>query len=430
MSIRRAKSFPVQTILSGPAGGVIAGILAGRGTPARHLITYDMGGTSTDVSMIRDLRPRLSLDNVITGIPLKVPQIDIHTVGAGGGSIAWVDEAGQLHVGPRSAGSRPGPICYGRGGTEITVTDANLMLGRLALRRKLGGKITPSLDLVMPAFEAMAIRLKIADPYRMADGIVRIAVAKMVASIREISVARGHDPRECTLVAFGGAGPMHATQIADDLNIASILVPPFAGSFSALGLLASDIRQDVAETVLMLNAPESMNKIAAAFVRLARQAREGLAADGFDADSIDIERSLDMRYKGQAFELNLPVTTDHPDSRDLDRGFNEAYAKAYGHANEGDAIEIVNARVAGIARTAKPLLRATPLPAEPLIERRTVWIPDRQDGVPVYDRDALAIGASWSGPAVIEETGATTVVFPGWTVRRDAHDNLLIERAS
>ncbi len=430
MSIQRAKAFPVQTILSGPAGGVVAAMVAAKNASIRHFITYDMGGTSSDVSMVRDMRPRLSLDNLITGIPLKVLQVDIHTVGAGGGSIAWLDDSNQLHVGPRSAGSRPGPVCYGRGGSEITVTDANLMLGRLAERRKLGGKIAPDRDLVAPLMTELAERLAINDPYRMADGIVRIAVAKMVASIREISIARGHDPRECALIAFGGAGPMHATQVADELGMRTVVVPPYAGSFSALGLLTSDIRYDVAETVLAPNTPETMDRLAKVFERLIAQAVQRLVADGFAAETLEIERSLDLRYKGQAFELNLTLKEEGADSSELDKRFTQIYLAAYGHSNEGDLIEIVNARVASIARTAKPLLRAKPTGKEPLIERRTVWIPDRQDDVPVYDRAHLSVGQMWPGPAVIEETGSTTVVFPKWSVRRDVHDNLILERTA
>jgi N-methylhydantoinase A len=428
MSIERAKRFPAQTVLSGPAGGVVAGVMVGERTSIRHLITYDMGGTSTDVSMVRDLRPRLTVDNVITGLPIKVPQVDINTVGSGGGSVAWVSEEGQLRVGPRSAGSRPGPICYGRGGTEITVTDANLVLGRLALRRKLGGKIAPSDALVRPAMQAMAKRLGIADEYRMADGIVRIAVAKMVSSIREISVARGYDPRECALVAFGGAGPMHATQIAADMGIPRVVVPPFAGAFSALGLVASDIRHDLVETVLVHVADKAMAKVAHAHARIEAQGRARLADDGFEGCEVVIERSLDMRYKGQAFELNIPVPAAVPDAATLRSDFNRAYAQAYGHANEDDEIEIVNARLAAAIRIAKPELRGPEAPGEPMIERRTVWFAERTDAVPILDRERLPRGQRYDGPLVVEEIGATTVVFPGWSMERDGHDNLVIER--
>lgn len=428
MSIDRAKQFSAQTVLSGPAGGVVAGIMVGERAGIRHLITYDMGGTSTDVSMVRDLHARLTVDNTITGLPIKVPQVDINTVGSGGGSVAWVSDDGQLRVGPRSAGSRPGPICYGRGGTEITVTDANLILGRLALRRKLGGKIEPSDALVRPAIMAMAKQLGIADEHRMAEGIVRIAVAKMVSSIREISVARGYDPRECALVAFGGAGPMHATQIAEEIGIPRVVVPPFAGAFSALGLVASDIRHDLVETVLQPLVKEAMPRIRDAHVRLEDQGRARLAADRFKGEDAAIERSLDMRYKGQAFELNIPLRESEPDAETLRADFNRAYAQAYGHANEGDAIEIVNARLAAAIRIPKPLLRGPEAVGDPLIERRTVWFKERADAVPILDRECLPRDTVFDGPIVVEEIGATTVVFPGWFMQRDAHDNLILER--
>ncbi|MDE0718282.1 MAG: hydantoinase/oxoprolinase family protein, partial [Rhodospirillaceae bacterium] len=258
LSLDRARLFPVTTVLSGPAGGVVAAVQSAAAAGARDLITCDMGGTSTDVSMIRDLTPTVKKDGVIAGMPIKSTQIDISTVGAGGGSIAWVSEEGQLHVGPRSAGSRPGPICYGLGGTEPTITDANLVLGRLTLGRKLGGRIEPSTEQVVPVLDALARRIGVESRERMADGIIRIAVAKMVASIREISVARGHDPRRCALVAFGGAGPMHATQVAEALAIPRVIVPPHAGNLSALGLVSADQRIDLSETVLLPNEAASM----------------------------------------------------------------------------------------------------------------------------------------------------------------------------
>jgi N-methylhydantoinase A/oxoprolinase/acetone carboxylase beta subunit len=223
---------------------------------------------------------------------------------------------------------------------------------------------------------------------------------------------------------------MHATQVADELGITAIVVPPYAGSFSALGLLASDIRKDVVETILVPNIPDAMERVSKGLDRLARQAVADLAADGFEPGKIEVERSLDLRYKGQAFELNLPVHGNDVSSQDLEERFTKAYSAAYGHANEGDLVEIVNARVAGIARTTKPSLPPTSTDADALIERRTVWIPDRRNDVPVYDRACLAVGASSLGPAVIEETGSTTVVFSGWTVRKDDHDNLVLERQS
>jgi N-methylhydantoinase A len=433
MSAARAKAFPAQTVLSGPAGGVSASVLIGRASGIKNLITCDMGGTSTDVAMIRDLRPRIAVDNVIDGLPLKVPQVDINTVGAGGGSIAELDSYGQLRVGPRSAGSNPGPICYGRGGTEVTVTDANLMLQRLALRKALGGKIKPTVESVRPAMKALAKRVGVADEYRMAAGIVKLAVTKMVASIREISIARGYDPRECVLVAFGGAGPMHAVEVADELHIPSVLVPAFAGNFSALGLLTSDIRHDLVETILEQNRTEAMPRLAAAIGRMRKDARARLIAEGFRDDVIHYSVSADMRYRGQAFEVSIPLTAencsgDTPDAAKLMDCFHQTYASLYGHANADHEAEIVNLRLVGAAQTIKPAVKNPTAPGDALIGKRMVYFDRAIEDVPVYDRDLLTPGAVVAGPAIIEELSATTVVPPGWMFRRDEFDSLRIDK--
>ena len=427
LSLDRARLFPVTTVLSGPAGGVVAAVQSAAAAGARDLITCDMGGTSTDVSMIRDLTPTVKKDGVIAGMPIKSTQIDISTVGAGGGSIAWVSEEGQLHVGPKSAGSRPGPICYGLGGTEPTITDANLVLGRLTLGRKLGGRIEPSTEHVVPVLDALARRVGVGSRERMADGIIRIAVAKMVASIREISVARGHDPRRCALVAFGGAGPMHATQVADALAIPRVIVPPHAGNFSALGLVSADLRIDLSETVLLPNEAANMGAAEDAFARLEETGRDRFAAEGFARDGVVVERVAEMRYVGQAHELAIPVT-GKPDPAGLADAFNESYERAYGHCNRDEAIEIVNLRLAAIVPVQRPRLQARDGDAGSGTDERDVWFRDGFRPTPVFERFRLPIGIWTDGPAIVEEAGATTVVFPDWRMRRDEHDNLSIER--
>ena len=427
LSVERARRFPVATVLSGPAGGVVAAVQSAVATGERDLITCDMGGTSTDVSMIRDLAPTVKKDGTIAGMPLKSAQIDISTVGAGGGSIAWLSDEGQLHVGPKSAGSRPGPICYGLGGTETTVTDANLVLGRLTLGRKLGGRIAPSAECVLPALEGLAIRLGVEGPERMADGIIRIAVAKMVASIREISIARGHDPRRCALVAFGGAGPMHATQVADALAIPKVIVPPHAGNLSALGLVSADLRIDLSETVLLPNAAANMRVAADAFARLEEAGRERFSAEGFAGDEAVVERIADMRYVGQAHELAIPIAGE-PNADGLADAFNASYEKAYGHCNRDEPIEIVNLRLAVIVPVPQPRLRARRPDTDSGTGERGVWFGDGFTPTAVYERRRMAIGDWIPGPAVVEEAGATTVVFPDWRLQRDEHDNLRLER--
>lgn len=428
MSAASAKRFPVKTVLSGPAGGVTASVLIGESCGLEQMITCDMGGTSTDVCMVHNLKPLVKFDNLITGIPLKLAQVDINTVGAGGGSIARVDPEGQLHVGPQSAGSTPGPISYGLGGTEVTVTDANLLLGRLSMQKALGGKITPSGDAVFPVMQRLADEIGISGPQEMAAGIVRVAVAKMVATIREISIARGHDPREYVLVAFGGAGPMHATQIADELHIHKVLVPPFAGNLSALGLMASDIRHDLTETVLGANTEETMDRIDRAIARLREEGRRRLTAEGFADEELIFECALEIRYSGQAFEVSLPIKMEKPDPNHLLAKFHEIYAELYGHANQDQEIEIVNARLVARVRTDKPTVRNPSEAGELLLGRRTVYFDCPVEDVPIYNRDHLVAREPQSGPTIIEESGATTVVFPEWTFRRDEFDNLRLKR--
>lgn len=428
LSAASAKHYPVQTVLSGPAGGITASVLIGESCGLEHMITCDMGGTSTDVCMVHNLKPEVKFNNLITGIPIKLAQVDIHTVGAGGGSIAKVDPEGQLHVGPQSAGSTPGPISYGLGGTEITVTDANLLLGRLSAQKALGGKIIPSTDGVLPVMQKLADEVGVSGPKEIAAGIVRLAVTKMVTTIREISIARGHDPREYVLVAFGGAGPMHATQIADELKMNDVLIPPFAGNLSALGLMASDIRHDLTETILGLNTEETMDRIDKAIERLRDQGRRRLTAEGFSEKEHKFECELEIRYRGQAFEIRLPIKLEKPDPNLLLAEFHDAYAGLYGHANQDQEIEIVNARMIAQILSVKPRVHSPSAKGEPLLGRRVVYFDVPIDNVPIYDRQYLSDQKPRSGPAIIEESGATTVVFPDWTFRRDEFDNLRLKR--
>ena len=440
MPLTRARRIPVQTVLSGPAGGVTAGVGAAKAAGFESVITCDMGGTSTDVCLVHEGRLRVTVDNIIGNMPLKVPQVDMNTVGAGGGSVAWVSPEGQIHVGPRSAGSNPGPICYGLGGREVTVTDANLWLGRLAMRRPLGGRIAPTMERVESAIEALARGAGVDGTHRMAAGVVRIAVAKMVASIREISMSRGYDPRECVLMAFGGAGPMHATTVADELGIDRVLVPKLPGNFSAWGLLTSEIRHDFAETLLLGCAPEAIDRVGASLEGLRARARERLRADGFPDDAITFRESLDMRYLGQAFEIPIPVPAPPFSAETLLDEFHRTYARLYGHASEDQPVEIVNARLAGIVpgRVPEPVAEVAGTRGTAggndrdgaIIERRRVFFDEGINDVPVHDREHIPLDAPFDGPAIIEETGATTVVFPGWSCRRDERDTLHLVRVA
>src|SRR5713101_5221478 len=307
MTTATARRLPIKTIFSGPAGGVSQACFVGAAAGIRDFITYDMGGTSTDVCLVRDLQPLMTADAMVGAFPVKVSQIDMHTVGAGGGSIAWLDVDGSLQVGPRSAGASPGPAAYGLGGTEPAVTDANVVLGRIGTKRRLGGSIALDPARARAAIADLASRqggsLTIE---KLAEGIVTIAVARMTSAIREISIQRGHDPRDFTLIAFGGAGPMHALALAEAIGIPSVLVPRHPGNFSALGLLASDIKHDDVRTRI---GPlrERMAVLHDLFTEMEGAARRQLELEGFGAGQQRLRRSLDLRYRSQAFELSVAV---------------------------------------------------------------------------------------------------------------------------
>jgi N-methylhydantoinase A len=459
MTTETARRLPIKTIFSGPAGGVSQACFVGAAAGVRDLITYDMGGTSTDVCLVRDLAPLATSDGMVGAFPVKVPQIDMHTVGAGGGSLAWLDDDGSLQVGPRSAGATPGPAAYGLGGTEPTVTDANVVLGRIGVRRRLGGSIAldaararaavADLDARMAVFRNVEGRRGSAGASRadggpgamsglpvqhgalgveaLAEGIVRIAVARMTSAIREISIQRGHDPRDFTLAAFGGAGPMHALALAGEIGIPRVLVPRHPGNFSALGLLASDIKHDDVRTRV---GPlrERWPQLAGLFAVMESDARRQLELEGFGPADQRMRRSLDLRYRGQAFELNLEVRDEPLDT--LEAAFHERHRAAYGHADPSAAVELVNARLSAYGVVARPATeRHVAAAGEALLERRPVWFEGGWHDSPVWERERLPEGAILAGPAIVEEFGATTVIPPGWRGAVDALGNLRLERS-
>jgi N-methylhydantoinase A len=433
MTVDTARRLPIKTIFSGPAGGVSQACFTAARAGLGDLITYDMGGTSTDVCLVRDGRPSTTTDNLIGAFPVKVPQIDLRAVGAGGGSIAWLDVDGSLRVGPQSAGARPGPAAYGLGGTAPTVTDANVVLGRMGTDRPLGGAIRVAPAPARAAVAALGAALGGLTPEATAEGIVRIAVARMTSSIREISIERGHDPRDFTLLAFGGAGPMHAIPIAEELGIPRVVVPPHPGNFSALGLLAVDVKHDDVRTRVHALA-DAAAVIAALVAEMEAVAATRLEADGFPPAARRLERSLDLRYAGQAFELNVPLPPGPPAPAALAADFHARHLATYGHSDPGGVVELVNVRLAaygvgpegGIAALARPATGAAPAPAT--LEPRAVWFGGRSLATPVHVRERLDPGARVEGPAIVEESGATTVVFPGWRAAVDPWGNLRLER--
>jgi len=427
----RVVDFPVHSMLSGPAAGVIGAAHVGGASGHANLITYDMGGTSTDVCLVREGQFAMTTEGRVGTLPNKVLQIEINSIGAGGGSIAWLGAGSFLNVGPQSAGAAPGPACYGRGGEEPTVTDANVVLGRLGTVEPLGGEIRLDAGRARTAVARLARALGI-DAALLADGIVKLAVVKMTGAIKEISIMRGHDPRAFALFAYGGAGPLHAAFIAAELGMSRVVVPPMPGNFSAFGLLVADVRHDEVRTRVTRTAELELAELQRLFGELTARARARLAQDGFAPAAMRVQASLDMRYVGQAFELSVPFDAGLASMKDVDRAFYRAHEARYAHAT-ADPVEIVSLRVSAYGVGAKPSLPRAPkdgsVPAARLGERTVLF-----DAVPtataVYARDRLPSGAALEGPALIEEAGTTTVVPPGFRAGVDAHANLILERGA
>src|SRR5438105_1143660 len=338
-----AAAMPVRTVLSGPSTGVVGAQAVGTAAGFSDLITFDMGGTSTDVALLKDGAARLASEAMVHGYPLKAPMLDIHTVGAGGGSIAYVDTGALLKVGPRSAGADPGPVCYGRGNSEPTVTDANIVLQTLNPTYLLGGRMAVRQDLARAAIGRLAEQLGL-PPMQTAQGIVSVVTANMARAIRVISVQRGHDPRDYTLVAFGGAGPLHAARLARELDIARVLVPRSPGILCAMGLLLTDLRADFAVTRLLPLAPEAASEVAAALAALDARAAAWFAQENIAADRRRLARTVDMRYAGQNYELAVPLPDGPITARTLDllaEGFAAAHRRMYGFLAEEEPVQLV-----------------------------------------------------------------------------------------
>ena len=425
----RAEALPAATLLAGPPGGVAAAVHLGAELDMRNIITCDMGGTSTDVCLIEGLEIPITNEQRIADYANRLPQIAINAVGAGGGSIGWVDSGDILMVGPQSAGAAPGPACYGRGGTAPTVTDANLALNRLSAGAPLGGQILLNRDLAVAALEQLGARAGL-DAIKLADGIVRIAVARMVSAIKQISIADGKDPRDFVLLPFGGAGPMHATAIADELEMQRILVPIGPGNFAAFGSLISDIRRDYGQTRTLRVGEDTWPDIEAGDASIEAQARRDLLSEGVADGDIELRRSAGMRYLGQSWELIVDLSLART-SADAATAFGDVHDKRFGHRS-GGAVEIVNFRIAAIGRVEKPSMRnhaESARRSDARIGTREVYLAGAFVATPVFARGRLALDEMVTGPAVIEESGSTTVLPPGWTAKVIGRGELLLERA-
>lgn len=426
----RAAQLPVTTVLSGPAGGVAAAVHLGELLGVPNLITCDMGGTSTDVCLIENLRIPLTTEQKIAEYANRTPQIEINAVGAGGGSIGWLDAGDILAVGPQSAAASPGPACYGRGGTQPTVTDANVVLNRLSADSPLaGGRIRLDAALARAAIQPLADRLGL-DTVALADGIIRIAVARMVSAIKQISISNGFDPRDFTLLPYGGAGPMHAVAIAEELEIPRVLIPLGPGNFAAFGSLISDIRRDYARTRTIVVDEEAWDSIDAAFREIEDQAVQDLLGERVPRERIRLRRSAGMRFLGQSWELIVDLEGAGRSSQQLINAFRDAHERRFGH-REGSRVEIVNFRITAVGVVDRPALGLqASAQSSPGLQRRTreVYFDGRFVTTPIVLRDTLALNDTVEGPAVIEEAGATTVMPPGWRARVIGHGELMLER--
>jgi len=421
------RRIPINTFFSGPAGGVIGSVGLGRQLTIGNLITFDMGGTSTDVCLIRNGEPAKKSERTMGGFPVRTRTLDIHTIGAGGGSIAWVDAGGLLKVGPMSAGAQPGPAAYGRGGEKPTVTDANVVLGRLNPRALLGGRMT-----MHPERARLAIERELTEPLgidaiKAAAGVIEIINVNMMGAVRVISVEQGEDPRDFTLVAFGGAGPLHAAEVARNMGMRRVLVPPRPGLLSALGLLHADVRGDFSLTRLVRADAGNLKTLNAGFQELKRRGQAWLKGEGEAQRRARFEWLTDLRYFGQNSELILKAGRARlgvPSLARLMAMFHKQHKAFYGYDMPAQPVEIVTLRLVVTARRRAP-------PTEPanlgrgsasmaVVEKRKVWFADTGFvGTPVYDRDRLPARCRITGPAIIEQMDTTTVVPPGAQVRND-----------
>jgi len=425
-ALASAAREPVRTVLSGPAGGVVGAAAMARRSGFERIISFDMGGTSTDVALV-DRRAQASSQSEIAGLPVAVPMLDIHTVGAGGGSIARFDAAGALRVGPESAGADPGPICYGRG-TQPTVTDANLILGRLQADRFLGGDFTPDPERTRQLLAAWLKRQgSTFSIEEFASGVIRVVNATMEKAIRVVSMERGYDPREFALVAFGGAGGLHACELAEALGIPHVIVPPFPGALSAFGILVSDVVKDYSRTVLWRVDDElPFKRLDQQFATLRRQADRDLRKEGWQGKP-QCHLSIDVRYRGQGYELNVPYTRRVVDA------FRQEHARRYGYSYPDREVELVTLRLrATMTSTHSSLIRRANLTPRPggkttiPVSRRTQVLGGKTANAMVYDRDSLQPGRKLSGPAIVTEYSATTFVPAGKQFWLDRQGNLLI----
>jgi N-methylhydantoinase A len=428
MSVESVRRYPVRCCLSGPAAGVVGAAEVARGAGYANLITFDAGGTSTDVSLIERGVPAFASARTIADYPVRSPMVDVHVIGAGGGSIAWLDDAGALKVGPRSAGADPGPVAYGRGGIEPTLTDANIVLHRLDPMALLGGRM-----LVDAGASRRAIAERIAAPMGLsveqaALGIIRIAVANMSRAIRSVSTEKGHDVREFALFPYGGAGPLHAAAVAAECGIRRVLVPIEPGTMCARGILLSDVSLDLVRSEITPAEERNWSRIMERYAAMQDSGRVWLESERIAADRRRFERVIEARYKGQNHEVQVRLADDDARFGDFAGAFADAHRREYGYDIPARAIEVVNCRLKAIGLIERPTphfigaVGAPQAKATRDVHFDTGWV-----ATPMFDRADLAIGTGLSGPAVVDEMSATTLVPPGCAISVDGSGNLLME---
>ncbi len=427
MSAGRARQQAVQTALSGPAAGVIGAFHIAKLAGYDHIITLDIGGTSTDVAICPGApvrRPESEIDD----LPLRIRLLDIETIGAGGGSIARLDAGGALRVGPESAGSTPGPICYGRGGTNITVSDANAVLGRLDPDHFLGGSMELDLKNAQAAVDKLAADMNLSTA--AAAGIINIANVSIDRAVRRVSVARGYDPRGFTLLAFGGAGPLHACEVAERLAIPRVHIPRYPGVLCAFGLLVADVALDYSRSVLGLYSDETPTKLNNFLTEMLVQAKTELAQEGIVESDMLFQPTVDMRYQGQAYELSVIWQSGDNDQTALVNSFHDLHEQTYGHALRGRAVEVVNLRLQAVGIVEKPQLSPEEVSNDLSLANAHLGYKATLAGeqMALYERDSLPIGATFNGPALAFQFDSTIYIAGGWRAKVDGYRNLILER--
>ncbi|MEM7406423.1 MAG: hydantoinase/oxoprolinase family protein [Pseudomonadota bacterium] len=426
MTLETAAGRCAATFLSGPVGGVGGSVRIASSADAPDFITFDMGGTSTDVALVKDLTPRMAYDNQIDAYPLQMPQLDIHTIGAGGGSIVWVGADGTLQIGPESAGASPGPACYGRGGTRPTISDANLLLGRLPTERPLAGGLMLDADASRNAFATIAEEIGTDDIVGLANGALSVAVAKMAGAVREVSVHRGFDPRDFVLIPFGGAGPMHGFAVAEELGMSTVLVPRYPGHLSALGQMLADQRRDFVRPWGGRLSALVLEDLDAVAHELETDGARVLESEGMGPERHQFSYTVDIRYAGQSFTLPVEWQRGSDGLDALRAHFDALHEATFGYADTDNDAEIVNVRLVAKGIVDKPDLAfaapsgtPTPLAERPVYFERIDASSEQDTGwmdTPIFARDTMPVGFEFDGPAIVEEAGGTTIVPPGWRV--------------